>query len=258
MTDKAVKLFLLLLVFNVALACAFNLLLPSKSVTVFSERSMPTNRQPAPFYLRQEEKLAAIYSPRKVLSQSNLEDINATTNQEEVLAELRNWARKDPDAVLSWAMQQPDNPERREALTDACFQIAQTDPARAVLLAAQFHLSEGGVTENLAQQWAAKDLTAAYNWSLAQPAGDQRDALLTRVALVWSQSDPAGAARLVVQEIPAGPEQDEAAMTVLHQWAIRDFTGASAWVQLFSNSALRDRALNELSGIAQEQQASAH
>jgi hypothetical protein len=41
-------------------------------------------------------------------------------------------------------------------------------------------------------------------------------------AYVMSQTDPASAANLVINQIPPGPSQNEAVMTVLNQWANQD------------------------------------
>lgn len=179
---------------------------------------------------------------------------NATTNEEDILDRLRDWARRDPESALNWGQQQPDGPERNEALTDACFQIAQTNPARAVALVERLHLSGHAVLENMAQQWAAKDLTAAYNWLIGQPANDYREAFASGVAFVLAQKEPMDAARFVIQEIPSGSAQDEAVMMVLHQWALADLSGATAWVEQFPAGALQNRAFNELLGVAKYEQ----
>jgi hypothetical protein len=173
------------------------------------------------------------------------------------LDELREWARRDPESALAWGKQQTNTLERDEALTAACFQMVQSDPARAVTLAEEFQLNNDAVLDNLAQQWAAKDLTTAYNWILTQPAGDQRNALATGMAFVWSQTAPGDAAQFVAEQIPPGSAQDEAAMMVLHQWALADSAAANAWVQQFPEDPFRNRALNELASIAEYKQNSA-
>jgi DNA-binding transcriptional regulator YbjK len=266
MTDKTIKkLLVLLLLFNIALAGAFSLFSPLKPVKISTEDKIQSDKQtpeargqpaksPDIQKSRLELKLAAVSRPMEPLLESGDEIVNSATNEQETLDELRAWAREDPEAALTWAQQQTNNAERNEALTDACFQIAQTDPERAVLLAEQFNLDKDAVLENLAQQWTAKDLTTAYNWIAAQPAGDQRDALATGMTFIWSQTAPADAAQFVAQQMPPGSAQDEAAMMVLHQWALVDSSGASAWAQQFPESPLRNRALNELSGIARYKQ----
>jgi len=185
-----------------------------------------------------ERRPAVIQQPAEASLENIVEVSNLTTNEEDVLSQIRNWARKDPESALVWGQQQPDGAERSEALTDVCFQIAQIDPARAVALAEQFNLSNDAVLKNLAQQWAAKDLTTAYNWITRQPEDDRRVALITGMAFMWSQKEPMGAAQFVMQQIPSGAAQDEAVMMVLHQWALVDLTGIAAYEQSLGQSKL--------------------
>ena len=252
----------MLLLFSVVMAIAFNLVSPAKLVKGSSENRVGADNrsggQPArsPYFQKSllERRPAVIQQPAEASLENIVEVSNLTTNEEDVLSQIRNWARKDPESALVWGQQQPDGAERSEALTDVCFQIAQIDPARAVALAEQFNLSNDAVLKNLAQQWAAKDLTTAYNWITRQPEDDRRVALITGMAFMWSQKEPMGAAQFVMQQIPSGAAQDEAVMMVLHQWALVDLTGASTWAQQFPEGQLQNRALNELAGIAAYEQ----
>jgi hypothetical protein len=74
-------------------------------------------------------------------------------------------------------------------------------------------------------------------------------------AYVMSQTDPASAANLVINQIPPGPSQNEAVMTVLNQWANQDLNAAATWVKGFPVGPLQERAVNELEGIANHKQA---
>ena len=161
-------------------------------------------------------------------------------------------AARDPAGAERWVARLPEKSERDSALSDVCLQVAQTDARHAVEIAEQHGLATapGDVLEELVQRWAGQDLAGASAWIQEHPAGEQRDQLLGRLAYVQSQSDPAAAARLVVEQIPGSAVQDEAIMMVLHQWAQRDFVAASAWANLFPYGALRDRAQKELQGIA--------
>jgi len=47
-------------------------------------------------------------------------------------------------------------------------------------------------------------------------------------------------------------------MSVLSQWAMQDFAGASAWADQFPAGPLADRARQELAGIAAYRQALNH
>ena len=164
----------------------------------------------------------------------------------------QNWAAEDAAGAQRWAARLPDDGERASALADVCLQLAQSDAGQAVEIAERYGLgaAPGAVLENLAQTWAEQDLTKAAAWSGGQPAGEERDQMVGRLAYVQSRTEPAAAANLVVEQMPAGPIQDEAIMSVLHQWALRDPAAAVAWVDRFPTGALHDRAQTELDGLA--------
>ena len=180
------------------------------------------------------------------------ETIESEAGRQDVLRGVAQaWAGKDPAGALAWAARLPDTNEQRTTLSDIAFQIAHSDPAQAVDVAQQYHLGEGAgdVLPVLAMQWADKDLTAALAWAGNQPAGEQRDQIMARIAFVESQTSPAEAGARVLAQIPAGPVQEEAVMSVLHQWSLNDMAGASAWVELFPEGPLKKRALTELAVV---------
>jgi hypothetical protein len=179
------------------------------------------------------------------------ESMPSGTLREEMLRRVaQHWTEQDPASAKQWAEQLSDVRERNSALTDVCCQIAQTDPQQATQMADQIGLGNlpGATLENLVQQWAARDLTTAEAWVNERPAGEEKDKLFSRIAMVLAESSPAEAARMVVDQIPAGDTQTEAVVSVLYQWAKSDLPGARAWVQLFPEGPLRERALNELKG----------
>ncbi len=106
-----------------------------------------------------------------------------------------------------------------------------------------------GQIENLVQQLAAKNYGAALMFAREQPAGFVRERLIERIAFVQAQESPERAARLVMEEIAPGQRQSEAAMMVLHQWALKDPAAAAGWIELFLQGALKERAERELHGI---------
>lgn len=177
-----------------------------------------------------------------------------------LLHELRDWAAKDAEGALAAAMKLPEGDERNQALAAVCSGLAQTDPADAVKMAKNLHLDEqpGAIMENLVQQWAATDLSSALDWANSQPASGQHDGFTMRIAYVMSKTDPADAANLVVNQIPPGPAQDEAVMTVLNQWANQNLVAATVWVKGFPEGPLQERAIKELEGIVKYQLTLAH
>jgi hypothetical protein len=155
----------------------------------------------------------------------------------------------DLAAAWSWTERLRDGETRASAQADLCYKVAETDPAGAVAQAIRINLgaSSPGLVENLVQQWSAAEPEAALRWARGQKALDLRDQLLARIAFEKSRGDPVEAARLVATEIRPGPIQNEAGLSVLHQWARRDPVGAAHWHDSFPPGDFRDRAQAELS-----------
>ncbi len=163
------------------------------------------------------------------------------------------WGAKDPAKAVAWATALPNEAERGEALGAVCIGLGARDPGRGTQLADSLGLRDDGVVVNLAGEWAARNGAAADAWALQQPSSPLRDQLIQRVAFVQARTDPAEAAILVVEQIPAGPTQAEAVISVVNQWAQLDPAGASAWVAGFPPGSLRERALSEVRGMAASQ-----
>lgn len=139
---------------------------------------------------------------------------------------------------------------RSSALARVCYQWAEFDPRGAVERAIGWQLEDvPGLLENLALQWASADLPAARAWTESQPPGEFRSELVTRIGFALAQSDPEAAANYVVREMEPGPGQEEAAISVLHQWLQKEPDAARAWVEEFPPGAMRDRALQEVAGM---------
>jgi hypothetical protein len=178
--------------------------------------------------------------------------------REEMMRRLAQyWTEQDAPSAKQWAEQLADVGERNSALTDVCFQMAQSDPRQAALLADHYGLGElpGAPLESLVMQWAVKDLTSATAWVKDRPEGERKNDLLARVAMVMARTSPAEAAEMVATQLPEGNAQTESVISVLHQWAIRDLPEARAWTELFPEGQLRERALGELKGVEQYQRA---
>lgn len=213
--------------------------------------------QPSPRQVAIAEK--PVQKPASAPALASTPKTTATTNAPdtaELLRELRAKAAKDPEKVLAEVMKLPPGDQRDEALKAVCYGVAQDDPAAALSIAQKTHLDQqpGAVMDNIVQQWGDKDLASAYAWVNQQPAGSERDGMMTRIAYLYSKSDPSDAANLIMQQMSPGEKQTEAAMMVLHQWGLRDMSGAAAWVATFPDGPLRERALKELEGIQKYQE----
>jgi hypothetical protein len=164
---------------------------------------------------------------------------------------LSEWAAQDPEAALRWVSTLENATARHSARSIVCLAVAEEDPRRSVELALAHGTDEGddcGLLECLTMQWCEKESEAVLNWASEQPPGEWRERLLARASFVLSKSDPAAAAELV-SGLEPGIVQDEAAMAVLHQWALQDSAAALRWAEAFSEPTLRKRALAEISNL---------
>jgi hypothetical protein len=161
----------------------------------------------------------------------------------------REWARNNPTAALNWALKAEEGAQREAVVETVCPQLAQTDPAQAVDLAERSGPSCSNLLENMTLLWAQRDERSAYEWAANKPLGEERDRLLGRIAFAESASNPKEAARLVAEEISPGTAQEEAAVSVVYQWAQLDSNAAKAWAQSFPPGTLRDRAISEVENV---------
>ncbi|MDB6055266.1 MAG: hypothetical protein JWN25_2789 [Verrucomicrobiales bacterium] len=161
-----------------------------------------------------------------------------------------SWGARDVVQALQWAENLKESAEQQAATTQICFQWSNMDPAGAVRLARE-RTVDPGASEGLIQNWADKDFPKATEWIAALPPGDERDRLNARAAFIKSQTDPATAAKLVAERIPTGDAQTEAAISVLHQWALKDITGAATWASQFGNGQIAVRAQSEIQLVLQ-------
>jgi hypothetical protein len=164
---------------------------------------------------------------------------------------LSGWAARDAEAALDWVSSLEDSAARRSARSTVCMAVAEEDPRRAVVLAVAHGADEeddGGLLECLTMRWCEKECETVLDWAHEQPPGEWRDRLLSRASFVLSKSDPAAAAELV-SGLEPGTVQDEAAMAVLHQWALQDSSAALRWAESFSEPTLRERAFAEISNL---------
>ena len=164
---------------------------------------------------------------------------------------LSAWAAQDAEAALNWGSSLEDPAARRSACSTVCLALAEKDPRHAVVLALAHGADEDddrGLLEGLTMQWCEKESEAALDWALTQPPGEWRNRLVAGASFVVSKLDPVRAANLV-SALEPGTLQDEAAMAVLHQWALKDSDAALEWAEEFSEPAFRERALTEISNL---------
>ncbi|MEO5914399.1 MAG: hypothetical protein ABIS50_09215 [Luteolibacter sp.] len=173
-----------------------------------------------------------------------------TTERENAIRELAHeWAAKDLIAAERWAAAFVDPEDWERAMTHVCLEAAGRDPQEAIEIV-QRHKLNPGTVESIVEQWAKSDFEAAADWVGELSAGKFRDNALARLALVRAETSPAEAAAMVSTSLAAGTAQEEAAISVLHQWLRQDPEAARQWVDLFPDGKLKERAESEIQGMA--------
>lgn len=167
--------------------------------------------------------------------------------QQALLLVANAWADSDPEAGAEWCRNLGDPEEQLYCLRALCNRLATTDPARAMTLVDK----RGGVDTNalaqdIMQHWPRKDLKAAMAWVENRRDPEQKDSLWNHLALSLAEVDPQQAANLAAERIVSERIQDEAVISVVHQWVLKDRKAAAEWVELFPEGPLRERARGEL------------
>ena len=157
------------------------------------------------------------------------------------------WSTIDLQGAIAWAKGVNDEGERAIAATEIVSQVGQSNPGHAIEVSDVLGVGRNdGTVDRIAQLWAIRDLTAALDWTGAQPPGPQRDQILQRIVIVQAERSPADAANTVLQQMSAGPAQTNAIAPIVREWSIRDMAAASAWVQDLPQGPLRDAANGEI------------
>lgn len=122
------------------------------------------------------ESVAARGAPAAL---ARLHGLPAGAGREEMLGLVAAaWARRDPEAAERWVRQTVPEAERPGYAARVGFEVAQSDPRRAV---AMVELLPAGrdrwlLTSAITQTWVAVDAPAAFAWTRQQPAGEAREA----------------------------------------------------------------------------------
>lgn len=160
----------------------------------------------------------------------------------------REWARNSPTAAERWAATREDPAERERALTYICLEVASQDPREAIRIA-RSHRLHPATLESIAASWAGADFVSAYSWAGELPEGEQKDRVVMRLLQLRATEAPSEAAALLSASPLSGGAQEEAAMTIVHQWILKDPEAARQWVELFPEGPIKDRANVAVQGM---------
>ncbi|QJE98716.1 hypothetical protein [Luteolibacter luteus] len=160
---------------------------------------------------------------------------------------LDRWTESAPAAAADWCAQL-DPAQRTRWLTRVSDQLSPRDPSAAMALLDEHQLASDPIASGtVLYHWARRDIDAACTWASHQADETFRNASWSRIAMSLAETHPARAATLAAEKITDPIQQEEAVISVLHQWILRDRPAAAAWVALFPEDSLRQRAEAEFS-----------
>lgn len=160
---------------------------------------------------------------------------------------LGTWATRDPHSAATWCCEHVDDAERNRWLAYVCNKAAASNPGEAMRLAEKHGIAmDTNVSGQVLHYWARSDLPAARRWIERETDTEFRDHSWRSLVMSLSESNPGSAATLAAEQISSESIQEEAVISVLHQWILKDRNAAAAWVKLFPEGPLRERAEGEL------------
>lgn len=158
------------------------------------------------------------------------------------------WGDRDFPGALTWTRTLEIEAVRNDIsalLSDELARTAPTEAMRLVLTLPENATRNGALLHALSQ-WADASPETAREWASQLPTGSLREAALGAVAVVIASRDGPNAARLIATELPPGPNQERAAVSILQQWAQSDPRGALGWVEQFSAGNLQTAAMDNV------------
>jgi hypothetical protein len=141
-----------------------------------------------------------------------------------------SWMAHDSDAAIAWINSLPAA-DKSKALQNGCWQLVQSDPAKAAQLLSS--LPPSNMTRqqfsNLASQWAQQDLEAARNWVESLPPGQAREQAMSGIIGTLARTDPAKAASIFGSAVVSNQNSYQVG-SIVGEWIKSDQTAALAWL----------------------------
>ncbi len=182
-----------------------------------------------------------------------LADVKEHARRMELIRQIaRILSVQSPSDARAWIASLPQGEEQDGALEEYCELELRGDPLAAMQTAEEAGLlgrSQEAATR-LVTTWARQDWQGALDWTCENAAGSQRETILATIVFIAAQEVPPRAAEMVATRMISGVRQEEAAISVIHQWAMSDLKGAAQWAADFPAGETKQRAEREIQGLA--------
>jgi hypothetical protein len=163
-------------------------------------------------------------------------------------AALRSLAMKDPKTATSLVGLLPPGQAQTDVMSSIANGLAQTDPQAGLTFALQNLTVQGHLNifmNNMASEWARKDLEAAKNWWQNVPEGPSRDSFIEGLMSTMLEGSTADAAAFI-SGLPPGNDQSRATASLMLRWASEDPEAAAKWATSLTDEKSRVGAYQNL------------
>jgi hypothetical protein len=182
--------------------------------------------------------------PEAALSWANGQLNEPDTRSQFVADVVHGWALERPVEALQYvrAQTEKDSEDSQELLVEVLRGWASEDPASAVHYILKFDTKEEQLTlmHAIAETLSSAETDAILSWTGAFE-GQQREAVLAQLIEYKLADDPVAAAMLA-RQLPEGDLQAIVFADIMNAWAVRDASGAAEWLKSLAPSAARDSA----------------
>jgi hypothetical protein len=141
---------------------------------------------------------------------------------------LREWTKRDPDAVITALNETKNFGDRDSWRSDVAASIFDVDPELGLKQMWEWHIDHHGPNLEKVEKWAAADPRRAAEITLRYPAGYAAQTVMETIAKQWAKSDPAAA--LSFASAISGNLGSTLANTVLLAWAEGDLNASADWL----------------------------
>jgi hypothetical protein len=217
--------------------------------------------------------VAAVYikkNPREALARIKGLPPNSARD-EMVIAAAEAWTHQDPNGAIGWLRDQPGDALHDRIASTVAFEIAQTNPARALEMAETLPPGRNRwlVFSAIAETWVGMDRNAAMAWANQLGRGEAHDAAIAGINTglgvagtrrfptspgfpgvprsrsayaMGSQIDPPAFATWLATQ-PQVMSRDEAILEYVRQRSSQDSGSLGGWLANLSGEPVRQRAM---------------
>ena len=155
--------------------------------------------------------------------------------------------RVEPELAVTWANEIVDGPRRVELLGRVAGSMAGDDLEKALTLGSGLTgLERLRFFDLMAQRWADRNPSEAWNWTLDLKDSNVRERTQVAILQGWSNSEPDRAsANLDVIENPRSRMQVVGA--IAQNYALNDTEDGYAWAELIADEREREQAMRIIS-----------